>query len=83
MLAGVLQVRVVSHGKPVRVDAVAARIREVWVDVLYSFATSHPEVTVRVNAMQTLRAVVGGPASLRAEDWQHWWHQRQVERGEA
>ena len=25
MLSGVLQVRVVSHGKPVRVDAVAAR----------------------------------------------------------
>ncbi len=57
----------------------AARIREVWIDVLYSFATAHDIGIVRVNAMRTLNAVVGGPNSLRGEDWQRWWYERQAE----
>jgi HEAT repeat protein len=51
----------------------AARVEEVWIDVIYSFATAHPEGRVRVNAMQALQAVAGGPGSLRSEDWQSWW----------
>ena len=57
---------------------VAERVRQVWVDVLYSFATAHQSGIVRVNAMQTMHAVVGGPDSLRSEDWQRWWHARQT-----
>lgn len=56
---------------------VGERITEVWIDVIYSFATSHPEGVVRVNAMRALQRSLDGPPSLRSEDWQRWWSDRQ------
>ena len=54
----------------------ARRVEEVWIDVLYSFATQHPEGSVRTNAMLALTAVADGPDSLREEEWQNWWIER-------
>lgn len=55
------------------------RVQDVWIDVIYSFATAHHDGLVRVNAMQALQAAVGGPESLRSEDWQRWWYGRRAE----
>lgn len=54
-------------------DETARRVEAVWIDVIYSFATQHPEGSVRTNAMLALTAVAGGPDSLREEEWQSWW----------
>lgn len=56
----------------------ASRVQNVWVDVLYSFATAHHDGLVRVNAMQALQTAAGGPKSLRSEDWQRWWYDRRA-----
>jgi hypothetical protein len=51
--------------------------RESWLDSLMGVAIQHPESHVRTRAMQVLTKVtLGGPNTLREEDWEAWWFER-------
>lgn len=51
-------------------------VLEGWYDVLIGFAVEDLEGRVRVKAMQALTHTVGGPASLRDEEWEDWYYAR-------
>ncbi|MCC6406416.1 MAG: hypothetical protein IT453_04560 [Planctomycetes bacterium] len=52
---------------------------EVSLRLLYELSGGHVDGRVRLAAMQALTAVTGGArTSLREEDWQEWWLERQA-----
>jgi hypothetical protein len=60
-------------------DEERERVEKTWSETLLRTATDYPIAQVRLAAMAAL-AKVGGRASysLREEDWQEWWSQRQA-----